>query len=117
MKTVRIEVPMDLVVPIGYEIQVKLDGDKSHLCVKETFPTDIPEGMMDRTVSLAKELYSSLFGGSKVKIEKLSDYETRLEIEGSEEDIVSVIVGEFATLRKAYFPKLALSLPKVTPMV
>ena len=104
MKTVKIQVEMEVVIPIGYDILIKLDGDNSRLFLEEVYPPDIPPETTDRTVELAKELFTGLFGKGNAEIKKISDCGINFELHGSEEFIVKALLGELLLLEKAYFP-------------
>lgn len=96
MKTVTIEVPMEVVLPTEYDIVLKLDGDKSSLTVHEHYSQDIPANMVDHTIQLGKSLYP------EVEFTKVTDYDLELYLNGTEEVIVNALLGEFELLRKAY---------------
>jgi len=95
MRTVHRMIPMNLVVPYKYTIEILLEGDISTLHIVEEYAADTPESLSGPTVSLM----SALLPKAKVKV--LDNVKgISLSLTGTETEIINVIIGEFTTIRE-----------------
>ena len=107
LKTATIHIPVTVVVPQRYAIEIILDGPNSFLALRETYPEDIPPGLIDTTLKILGEMEPFKSQG---KLEKVSEQELVLRLSGSESQIAQVMIGEFQMVADAYrpsFPQIA----------
>ena len=98
MKTITVKVPIELVVPRKYFIEVELNDENSSLQVRELYSDDTPIGTVDRTIEIAAKIKPTL------EIEKISEYELIAKFTGSEFEVISCLCNEFNLLATNFLP-------------
>ena len=90
MRTITIQIPVDVVCPVSYRISVDLNGDSSLLVYEETYPPDVPAQLIDNTIVVIQTLLPT-----SAQIAKLTDSSIHLKLTGTEYEILSFIKAEF----------------------
>ncbi len=95
MRTVHRMIPMNLVVPRKYSIEILLEGDISTLHIVEEYAADTPESVFGPTVSLVSALLP------KAKVERMGTTKAiLLSMSGTENEIISFMINEFTAIRE-----------------
>ena len=90
MRTVRRNIPMDLIVPKKYNVILELNGDKSTLDYTEEFEEGLDPKVMELTISVAKCIVSPY----NCTIES-KDNMVHLKITSDESTLLRMLVSEF----------------------
>jgi len=99
MRTVHRMIPMNLVVPCRYTIDILLVGDNSTLHIVEKYADDTPESLFAPTISLVSALLP------KAKVERINTTKSiMLSLVGTENEIISFMINEFTAIREAPCP-------------
>ena len=97
MKIVTTMVPMQLVIPERYEIDLRLIGDDSMLTMVEHYGKDVTSEVLERTANITKNIAPDV----DVDMNPIKRTLTLTAI-GSEVHITSVLQGYITFLSKAY---------------
>lgn len=98
MRTVNSSIPVTLVMPSEYDIQLKLDGDNSTIKYREKYNDDVPEDMITRTIEMVKSLQPNC------TIKFISSRELVIEYKSEEYKLVNALCNEFENLRRSVTP-------------
>ena len=104
MKTSIVHVPVTVALPREYSIEVKLDGGRSTLTLRETYPEDIPPGMLERTIEFFRTMTP------RGELSKVGENVLILKLTGPEFDIAQCLAAEMRMVAEAY------RWPTVSPM-
>lgn len=96
MKTGTIHIPVTVALPREYSIEVKLDGNLSALTIRETYPEDIPPGMLEQTIEMFRKMTS------RGEMVKEAENVLVLKLTGLEFEIAQCLAAEFQMVAEAY---------------
>lgn len=94
MRKVIINAPVECVLPIGYDLSMRLDGENSYLEIKEYYPKDAPDDLYEKTIEIIRVLARAQ--NKEVSAKALPEmHGASIILKGNEEQIIAALVGEF----------------------